>query len=112
MGKIYTIHSNPEHCSVEIEGKIFSFNEVFNQLKLKGRKFIRKNIKKSIVPSVEDFYKNFDKINSTESELEEFYTLRKKKDDANDNRQICTNPESNHVNIHEKKNAASAESVD
>ena len=83
MDKIYTIHSNPEHCSVEIEGKIFSFNEVYNQLKLRGRKFIRKNIKKTIVPSVEDFYKNFDKINSTESELEEFYTLRKKKDDAN-----------------------------
>jgi hypothetical protein len=83
LDKIYTIHSNPEHCSVEIEGKIFSFNEVYNQLKLKGRKFIRENIKKSIVPTIEDFYKNFDKINSTKSELEEFYTLRKKKDDAN-----------------------------
>ena len=83
MENTYFIHSNIYHCKVKIDGKLYFFNEVFEKLKDKRRIYLKNSRKlKSIAPTIDDFYKNFKTLNSSKSDLEDFYFKRKKKDDA------------------------------
>ena len=84
MHVIYKIHSNFEHCNVNLDGEVFSYDTLLSMLDKsrkeykKGQKLIR--LKKR--PNVEEFrfnysHEKFSESNLSEKELKKLFYLKK-----------------------------------
>lgn len=76
----YTIHNNFDHCSVDFNGKKYTYRELKELLKNRTKDYIKQNKVKSKTYSIVNNYSSqkFDKSSLTSEDLEEYLISRKK----------------------------------
>lgn len=77
MEIVYTIHTYFDHCSVYYNGNNYTYQELKDLLKKKGKLYIKKNKIKSNPIVVDNHYEKFEKSNLSDKQLNSFFLNKK-----------------------------------
>ena len=80
METIYIIHTYFDHCSVDYKGKNYTYHELKEILKKRGKAYVNKYKIKSKPIDIKNSSEKFEKSNLSEKQLKSFY-LNKQTDD-------------------------------